>query len=347
MNIAVTRVAKSKIEEVDFHSLEFGAHMCDHMLICHYAQGAWGEPKVVPYSSIELAPTALALHYGQSVFEGMKAFRRSDGSVVVFRTDKHHSRLNRSLERMCMPSLPADLFEEGLMTLLRTDEQWVPNLAHTSLYIRPLVFASEARFGVKISEEYTLIIMCGPVGPFYSKPLKVKVENHYARAGKGGTGAAKCSGNYGGAFYATRLARSEGYDQVLWTDLSDELNIEESGTMNVFFRIEDRLITPPLSDSILEGVTRDSILQLAGKLGIRTEERKISAFELVDQFEKGKLLEAFGAGTAAVTIGISEIRVLDKTIFLNDYSTGTFLNAEMESIRKGEKEDVFNWLSAL
>jgi branched-chain amino acid aminotransferase len=344
--ISFTPNTNSKLSEVNFNELDFGKYMSDHMLISTYKNGAWEEAGIVPFGPIPMMPTILALHYGQSVFEGMKAFKMKDGKVSIFRIKKHYERLQRTLERMCMPPLPYELFEEGLKALVEADKGWVPDGDGSSLYIRPLVFATEERFGVKVSEEYLMIIMTGPVPPFYPKPLRVKIEDHYSRATKGGTGAAKCSGNYGGAFYATKLAKEAGYDQVLWTDLSDKLYIEESGTMNVFFLIDGKLITPPLSETILEGVTRDSVIALSSEMGITVEERRISAGEIFEAHEAGVLQEAFGAGTAAVTAPICAIGLKGKTIDLPAYDNNSVcmkLQLMMTAIRNGTLADKFGW----
>ncbi|MGB8190425.1 MAG: branched-chain amino acid aminotransferase, partial [Chitinophagaceae bacterium] len=264
--ILIRKSKSSRISEVDFNELEFGKYIADHMLICDYIDGEWQTPQIVPFANLSMSPATLALHYGQTVFEGMKAFRMHDDRINIFRMDKHYERLNRSLDRMCMAVVPEEVFMEGLQQLVSLERQWVPGQPGSALYLRPFMYASEARFGVKISDEYRFVIFSGPVGPYYSQPLKVKVETEYIRAAKGGTGYAKCGGNYGGAFYPAKLARQSGYDQVLWTGGRDNKYIEESGTMNVMFVIDDVLVTPPLSDSILDGVTRDSLLTLANDL---------------------------------------------------------------------------------
>jgi len=255
--IPVRRANYSRIREVNFNRLEFGKHVSDHMLVCDYENGDWHTPHILPYANLSLSPTTLALHYGQTVFEGMKAFRMEDGRINIFRIEKHYDRFVRSLERMCMAVVPKDIFIEGLLQLIRLDKAWVP-LEPASLYIRPFMFASEAKFGVKISDEYRFIIFTGPVPALFSEPISVKVETEYIRAAKGGTGFAKCGGNYGGSYYATRKAKTEGYDQVLWTDAKENKYIEESGFMNAMFVLNNVLVTPPISDSILDGITRDS-----------------------------------------------------------------------------------------
>jgi branched-chain amino acid aminotransferase len=282
--INIRKINHSRIGEVDFGQLEFGKYVADHMLICDYANGEWERPYIVPFANLSLNPATLALHYGQTVFEGMKAFRMEDGRINIFRIDRHYDRFVRSLDRMCMAAPPREIFTEGLLQLVALDKAWVPKEKGAALYIRPFVYASEAKFGVKISEQYRFIVFTGPVPGLYAKPIKVKVETEYIRAAKGGTGFAKCGGNYGGAFYPTQLARQQGYDQVLWTTGNGHPTIEESGTMNVMFVINDTLITPPLSDSILDGVTRDSLLVLANELGYKVEERTVSVDELETAF---------------------------------------------------------------
>ena len=267
LDIAVRKTNHSKIHEVDFDHLEFGKYVSDHMLLCDYANNQWQQPQIVPFANLSVSPASLALHYGQTVFEGMKAFRMLDGRINIFRIDKHYDRFVKSLDRMCMAVPSKEIFTEGLIKLIETDKAWVPAKNGASLYLRPFVYASEARFGIKISDQYRFIIFTGPVADVYAKPMKVKVETNYVRAVKGGTGSAKCGGNYGGAFYPTKLARQQGYDQVLWTDAKENKFIEESGMMNAMFVIDDTLVTPPLSDSILDGVTRDSLLTIANDLG--------------------------------------------------------------------------------
>lgn len=345
-DIFVQKVKFSKIDEVDFNNLEFGKYVSDHMLVCDYANGAWESPKIVPYNNLSLSPTTLALHYGQTVFEGMKAFRMEDGRVNIFRLDKHYDRFVKSLERMCMAVIPKEIFTEGLIQLIAQDKAWVPAEKGNALYIRPFMYASEARFGVKVSDTYRFIIFTGPVPTLYVNPIKVKVETNYSRAASGGTGFAKCGGNYGGAYYPTQLAKKEGYDQVLWTDSKENKFIEESGMMNVMFVINDTLITAPLSDTILDGVTRDSLLTLAGSMGIKTEERRVSVAELQKAFKDKTITEAFGAGTAAVVAPIETIQIEGTDFHLPRYGEGCISNRlqkQLELIRSGIDADVYEW----
>jgi branched-chain amino acid aminotransferase len=260
--------------------------------------------------------------------------------------DKHYDRLVRSLERMCMAVIPKDIFVDGMMQLIELDKAWVPSEPGTALYIRPFMIASEERFGVKVSDEYRFIIFSGPVPSLYADPIKVKVESEYVRAAKGGTGFAKCGGNYGASFYPTKMAKEEGFDQVLWTDSIEHKYIEESGMMNVMFVINNILLTPPLSDSILDGVTRDSLLTIARDLGYKTEERQVSVAELETAFEYGTITEAFGAGTAAVVAPIKTIRINDIDLHLPKYnhnSLSSKIKQQLEKVRSGTDADIHGW----
>lgn len=350
-DIAIRKTNHSKINDVDFENLEFGKYVADHMLVCDYADGdpmaiGWTQPLIVPFANLSLSPATLALHYGQTVFEGMKAFRMQDDRINIFRIEKHYDRFVKSLERMCMMPPPREIFVEGLQKLVETDKAWIPKQPGASLYLRPFMYASEARFGIKISEQYRFIIFSGPVPEIFAKPIKVKIETDYTRAAKGGTGFVKCGGNYGGALYPTQLAKKQGYDQVLWTGGKENKFIEESGMMNVMFVINDVLVTPPLSDSILDGVTRDSLLTLANDLGYKTEERPVAVEELENAFRNKSLTEAFGAGTAAVVAPIQIIHINGIDFHLPEYNGENILNRlkqKLERIRTGIDSDIHEW----
>lgn len=346
-SIAVERIKNSRIKEVDFKNLEFGTHLADHMLVADYDNGRWNTPKIMPFGEITITPAMLSLHYGQSVFEGMKAFRTRNGEINIFRPQKHLARLNRSLDRMCMPPIPEDLFLSGLQALVETDQQWVPNEEGASLYIRPLVFATESRLGVKVSDQYKLIVMTSPVGPYQSKPYRLKVEKRFVRTAEGGTGFAKCAGNYGGAFYPTQIARQEGFDQILWTDHKEHRYIDEVGMMNVMFVLGGKLVTPKLTDAILEGVTRDSILTLARDMAIfPVEERRISMDEVKEGLTKGTLTEAFGTGTAAVVAPIAVIHIDGKDYEIPEAGPTSFqqqVKNKLNNMRLGLEADVYGW----
>ena len=345
-NIPVERIGKSRISEIDFKNLEFGKYISDHMVVADYRDKKWHAPVIRPYGEIAMTPAILALHYGQAVFEGMKAFRMTDGSISIFRIQRHHQRLNKSLERMCMPAINEEFFVQSLHALVELDQTWVPNDEGSALYIRPVVFASESRLGVKISDQYKFVVMTSPVGPYFDKLIKVKVEETYVRAAEGGTGFAKCAGNYGGAFYPTQLARQQGYDQVLWTDAKEHKYIDESGAMNVMFVLDGKLVTPRLTTALLDGVTRDSILTLAKDMGVPAEERKVSLDDLIAGFEKGTLTEAFGAGTAAVVAPIATINIHGKDYQLPAIGDDSFqmkVKKKLYTIRHGIEPDTHNW----
>lgn len=345
MEFTISITEQTERQTKDTKSIPFGKVPTEHMFIAEYRNSQWSNPRIVPFSHLVLSPFALCLHYGQSVFEGMKAFMMQDGRINIYRPDKHYERFTKSLERMCMPAVPKDLFIEALHQLVQLDSNWVPDDADGALYIRPFMIASEDRIGVKVSDEYLFMIVCSPAYQYYAKPLKVKIENRFVRAADGGTGAAKCAGNYGAAFYPTQLAREAGYDQVIWTDSKSHEFIEESGTMNVMFYIDDVLITPALSGTILDGVTRDSLLTLARERGIHIQERSISYTEVQRALEHGKRVEAFGAGTAAVIAPIELIGIGDKQYkcYTGEDALMYSLQQELYKIRKGTIEDKHNW----
>lgn len=344
--ISIQRTAHSRLAETDFKNLGFGSCISDHMLIADYKNGVWQEPHIVPFGEIGMTPAILALHYGQAVFEGMKAFRMQDGRLNMFRPHRHHQRFLRSLDRMCMPAIAEDLFIHALAAIVRTDAAWVPAQEGCSLYLRPVMFATESRLGVKVSDEYKFVVLTSPVGPYFTKPIRVKVEQHYVRAAEGGTGYAKCAGNYGGAFYPAALARKEGFDQVLWTDARNHEYIDESGAMNIMFVIGGKIVTPALTSAILDGVTRDSILTLAADMGIPAEQRKVSVRELQEAFQHQTLTEAFGVGTAAVVSSITGIHIHGKDYTLRPPEPTSFqlrVKEMLSQIRTGQQPDRHGW----
>jgi len=341
--ISITRQAERKV--TDTKSIPFGKVPTEHMFIAEYKNGEWQNAQVVPFHDLTLSPLALCLHYGQTAFEGMKAFTMEDGRINIFRIEKHYERFTKSLYRMCMPHVPKKLFIDALHQLVAVDADWVPREPDGSLYLRPFMIATEERIGVKVSDEYLFMIVCSPAFQYYTQPLKVKVETTYVRAANGGTGMAKCGGNYGAAFFPTKLARQAGYDQVLWTDSMHHEFIEESGTMNVMFFMDNKLVTPELSGSILDGVTRNSILALAREKGMNVEERQISYNELVSAFEAGRHIEAFGAGTAAVIAPIEIIAIGHKEYkcYIEPDAVMYKLQDELYNIRRGIAPDVHGW----
>ncbi|MBT1705511.1 branched-chain amino acid aminotransferase [Chryseosolibacter indicus] len=344
---AVERVKKSRVAEVDFNNLEFGRHISDHMVVVDYENGQWGSPSIVPFGEMKFSPAMLSLHYGQAVFEGMKAFHTKDGSINIFRPHKHLDRFNKSLHRMCMPSVPEELWLSSLKRLIEIDKEWVPKTEGASLYIRPFMFATESRLGVKVSDTFKFVILTSPVGPYQAKPYRLKVENKYVRTAEGGTGFAKCAGNYGGAFYPTQIAREEGFDQILWTDSKEHKYIDEVGMMNVMFVLNGKLVTPQLSTAILDGITRDSILTLAKEMaGFSVEERKVSIDEIEQGFIKGTLTEAFGTGTAAVVAPISVIHINGTDYQIPSAGPTSFqlqVKQKLHNIRMGLEPDTHEW----
>jgi branched-chain amino acid aminotransferase len=305
--IQIEKTTKSRLSETDFENLAFGRTFSDHMFMMDFRNGKWNSPKIMPFQNISMNPAASVIHYGQSIFEGMKAFKNVEGRFGLFRPDKNIERMNLSAQRMCIPQVPEGIFMEALTELVRMDHEWIPNGEFSSLYIRPVLFAIDEFIGVKASQDYRFMIFTSPVNAYYAKPVRVKVERHYTRAARGGTGFAKAAGNYAGSMYPAKLANEQGYDQLLWTDAKEHIYIEESGTMNVMFVIDGKLITPELSDTILAGITRRSVLQVAKDWGVEVEERRILVSEVLEAHEKGILQEAFGCGTAATIAHIDVI----------------------------------------
>jgi branched-chain amino acid aminotransferase len=329
----------------DTRSLPFGKTPTDHMFIAAYRDGNWQQATIQPFQELTLSPFALCLHYGQTVFEGMKAFKMHDGSSNIFRIEKHYQRFLKSLARMCMPAVPFDLFKAGMCELVKLDRNWVPADSDGSLYLRPFMIADEARMGVKIADEYLFMVVATPAYQYYAEPLHVKVETNFARAAEGGTGFAKCGGNYGAAFYPTQLAREEGFDQVIWTDAHTHQYIEESGTMNLMFVIDGQLHTPALSGTILDGVTRDSLLTIAKERGITIVEGPLRVTDITDALNAGKRVEAFGAGTAAVVAPIASINVAGQSYncYIGDDAVMHTLKNDLYNIRTGNAADTHGW----
>ena len=343
--INITQVENSKLKDVDFNNLNFGSVFTDHMMVCNYKNGAWETPEIVPYQGITLDPSAKIFHYGQSVFEGMKAYKDSDDAVWLFRPLENFKRLNISSKRLSIPELPEANFMEGLKTLLQLDKEWIPKNEGSSLYIRPFIFASGEGFHASPADAYKFIICCAPSGAYFSGKIKVLIEEKYSRSANGGVGFAKAGGNYAGQFYPTQLAIEKGYNQVIWTDDNTHEYIEEAGAMNIFIRINDTLITGPTSDRILDGITRKSIIDIAKDENINVEIRKITVKEVVDAANDGSLKEMFGAGTAAVVSPISGFgfknQDYDLPEFENTYAAR--LKKRITDIQTNKSDDKFGW----
>ena len=317
------------------------------MFISDFYNGKWQDFRIEAYDMLSFTPGSAILHYGQSVFEGLKAYKNPSGDVVVFRPEMNFRRLNQSAVRMCIPEVTEEMFMEGLTELLRLDKNWVPDLPNTSLYIRPYIFALDEYIGIRPSDNYKFIIFTCPVGAYYSKPLKVKIETKFSRAVQGGTGFAKAAGNYAGSLYPAKLAQQKGYDQLIWTDGVSHRYIEEAGTMNIMFMNGNKLLTASTGDTVLSGITRDSVLTIAREWGIDVEERNISVTEIISSLKNGEITEAFGTGTAA-TIAPIELIADDE----NDYqipvpgpeSFSTKVCEELDSIKTGKKKDTHGWI---
>ncbi|MBD0824029.1 branched-chain amino acid aminotransferase [Aestuariibaculum marinum] len=344
-DIEIIKSETTKINDVDFNNLAFGSVFSDHMLECNYKDEKWEAPKVVPYQSISLDPSAKIFHYGQSVFEGMKAYKDANEDVYLFRPLDNFKRLNISAKRLAMPELPENYFMDGLKALLEVDKDWIPKQDGSSLYIRPFIFASGSGFHASPANEYKFLICTAPSGSYFSGKVKVLIEQTYSRSANGGVGYAKAGGNYAGQFYPTQLAVEKGYQQVIWTDDTSHEYIEEAGAMNIFVRINDTLITAPTSDRILDGITRKSIVELAKAEGINVEVRKLSVHEVVDAAKNGTLKEMFGAGTAAVISPISGFGYKDEDFELPELEDtfASFLKKRITDIQTNKVEDPFGW----
>lgn len=349
--ISFTKTIKSRLSTVDFNNIPFGRIFSDHQFVINYENGQWQKGSIQPYAPISLMPACSCLHYGQAIFEGMKANRHeATGDILLFRPEQNVKRFNRSAARMAMPPVPEELFLQALKELIALDRNWVPNLEGTALYIRPVMFGTDPYIGVKASQSYTFIIFTCPVGAYYSHPVKVLVADQHVRAFKGGTGAAKAAGNYAATLLPQQMAKKQGYDQVLWMDGEGFKYIHEIGTMNVFFVVDGKLLTPNLDGCILEGITRNSIIQLAKKQGVAVEERPVSIDEIIEAHCNNKLNEAFGVGTAATITHISDIGYQGKNYQLPAVETrkiSTSLKQELEGIKRGQLPDDFGWTVAV
>ena len=347
LDITIDQTEKSRINEVDFDNIPFGRVFSDHMFVADYKNGDWSNAHIMPYQPLELSPANSAIHYGQSIFEGMKAYRNDKGEILIFRPLDNFRRLNKSAERMCMAQLPEDVFMNGLTELLRLDNKWVPSKPNTALYIRPFMFAMDDYIGIRPSDTYKFMIFTCPVGSYYSEPVRVKIETHYSRAVQGGTGAAKAAGNYAASLYPARQAQQQGYHQLVWTDAKSHEYIEESGTMNIMFVIDNTIITTPTSDTILAGITRDSVLALAKDWGMKVEERRVSIKEVEQALREGRLQEAFGTGTAATIANIAKIGIGDNEYILPAIDNNAFSKRvfkALDDIKTGRTEDKWGWV---
>ena len=345
----INEIQKSKINDIDFDNLPFGETFTDHMLVCHYREGIWQTPEISPYKPLTLDPSASVLHYGQAIFEGMKAFKDDNGQIWLFRPEENFKRFNVSARRLQIPEFPESYFFEGLNKLLYLDKEWIKPGQENSLYIRPFVFASQASVQASAANEYIFMIICAPVKSYYtSGKINVLIAEEYSRAANGGVGFAKAAGNYAAQFYPTSEALKKGFQQIIWTDADKHQYLEESGTMNIFFRINDTLLTAPTNDRILDGVTRKSIIDIAKHKGIKVEERPIKVEEIKLAHKDGTLREVFGTGTAVIVLPINSFSHQDKTYKLPSKTTlASSLKKSLMDIQYNKSEDYFDWRKAI
>ena len=344
-NIKITKIAQSKVSQVDINNITMGNAFTDHMFICEYQNGEWQNPRIESLAMIQTHPAAMALHYGQAIFEGMKATLGKDKTPLLFRPDENAKRLNFSADRMGMPTFPEDLFVEALKKFVDLERNWIPTSAGSALYLRPFMYADEAFIGMRASTSFKFIVMASPAGPFFSKPIKLYAETKYVRAVNGGTGEAKAAGNYAAAIRPTEYAKAKGYDQVLWLDAQNYEHIQEVGTMNIFFKIDGKILTPDLSGSILSGITRMSVITILRDKGFEVIERPITISEIKLASIRGTLDEAFGAGTAVGIAMIEEIGNMDFTInFPKENPVSEMVKTTLNDIKLQIVADKFGWI---
>ncbi len=350
MDIKIIKTTTPKQKPAPGDKLGFGTVVTDHMFVMNYTEGkGWHDPRVEPYANISLAPSAMCYHYGQTTFEGLKAYKDENDKVFLFRPDKNGDRISLSNERICMPSIPTDDFVEAVKAVVEVDKDWIPTGVGESLYIRPFVIATDEFLGVAPSKTYLFIIVLSPSGAYYSSglaPVGIWIEDEYVRAVKGGMGFAKTGGNYAASLIAQVKAHDSGYSQVLWLDGVDRKYIEEVGAMNIFFKIGGKIVTPMLNGSILPGITRDSIITLCKDKGLEVEERRVSVEELVAAAKDGSLEEVFGTGTAAVISPVGKLRYIDDVMLINNNEIGPVtqdLYDTLTGIQLGKCEDKYGW----
>ena len=343
--IDIVKSETTKIHDVDFSNLTFGRTFTDHMFYCDFENGEWQQPKIVPYQPMTIDPSARVFHYGQAVFEGMKAYKDDDGGVFLFRPDENFRRINKSAKRLAIPEFPEAYFFEGLTTLLKMDKAWIKSGKGNSLYIRPFVIATEPAISASPANSYRFMIICSPAKAYYTEKIRVLFAEKYSRSADGGVGFAKAAGNYAAQFYPTNLAQKKGFQQIIWTDASTHQYLEEAGTMNIFFRVNDTLITAPTSDRILDGITRKSVIQVAKDLGITIKVRPVSVSEIKAAAQNGSLKEIFGAGTAAVISPISAFEHAESVYELPEIqnSFASVIKENILKIQHNLTEDKHGW----
>jgi branched-chain amino acid aminotransferase len=347
MDIKIQKASRSKLTSMSLENLPFGKYFTDHMFEADYEDGEWKNVQIKPYQPLMLDPSNTALHYGQSIFEGIKAYKNDGGEIFIFRPYDNFKRFNLSAERMRMPSVPEDIFIEGMRELIKLDRNWIPDQADHALYIRPFMFSSDSALGVRASACYKFMIILSPTGPYYSKPMRIYVEEKYTRAAPGGIGFAKAAGNYASSMLPAALANEQGYDQVLWTDAFEHKYVQEIGTMNVYFIMGNKAYTPDLSSgTILNGVTRESVKSILNEMDIDVIEKPISIDELIEAYGKGQLHEVFGTGTAATISPIRELKYKDYTMEfdVDRWKISPEIKRRLDAIRSSEVPDRFGWM---
>jgi len=346
-DIKITKTSESKLNDINLENIPFGKYFSDYMLEADCINGEWKTVEIKPYQPLLMAPSMAAIHYGQSIFEGIKAYKNAQGEAFIFRPHDNFKRFNISAERMQMPVVPEQIFMDGMKTLVEMDKNWIPVQQDHSLYIRPFMFSTDEMIGVKPSDNYKFMIILSPTGPYYNTPMRIYVEEQYVRAVPGGVGYAKAAGNYGAAMHATAEAKKNGYDQVLWTDAFEHKYVQECGTMNVFFVIGNKAITPNLgSGTILAGVTRNSVMVLLEEMGVEVEERDLSIDEIIDAHKNGTLKEVFGTGTAATISLIKELRYKEYVMKfdIDSWKITHDIKEKLNNIRYGIAPDNHGWM---
>jgi branched-chain amino acid aminotransferase len=347
LDINITPTLVSKLKDVNLENIPFGKYFSDHMLEADYINGEWTNISIKPYQALSLEPSLTSLHYGQAIFEGIKAYKDEQGNAFIFRPEENFKRFNISAERMMMPTVPEEIFMDGMRQLIDLDRDWIPTMEDHSLYIRPFMFATDTAIGVKAAETYKFMIILSPTGPYFSAPMRIYVEEKYTRAVPGGVGFSKNAGNYGSSMYPTFLAKQKGYDQVLWTDAFEHKYVQEVGMMNVFFVINNTVITPSLEEgTILAGITRFSVMTLLEEMGYEVVEKKISIDELIEAHKAGSLKEVFGAGTAATISLIKELRYKEYEMHFDtdQWITAPGVKKALNDIRQSKVPDTHGWM---
>lgn len=349
-DVRIKKTENSRLHELDKNNIEFGKVYSDHMLIADYVDGAWKQPEIVPYGNLSMSPATSFFHYGQAIFEGVKAYKDPEGNPVIFRPQDNWKRMNRSAIRMGMPAIPEELFMEGMRQLIELDQDWIPSADRTSLYIRPFMMAIDEFIGIKPTTKFRFMIITSPAGPYYAEPVSIYVDEQYVRAFPGGVGYTKAAGNYGGSMYPMTEVRKKGFHQILWMDGIEHKYVQEIGTMNVFFVLGDKVVTPELSDTILEGITRDSVITILRDNGYTVEEKALHIDEIVDAYRAGELREAFGTGTAASVAPIADLTYRGENLSLppqEEWKLAPWLRQELNAIRYGRKPDDYGWVYRL